>query len=171
MKTRITIGIQTLIQINLEAAHKLERGGDHLGRVGLLLNSLSELLADLIGPIDEWQDLDTADLCRQCKKLLKGEFAWFMDQKWHLECLKCSQCLKKLAENLTDARWCDDGQPMCYLHSTPNAIGGFVRIHELRQIAFNLQIAHARTARMMSEDTADLGRSTRSSRQILSSAT
>ena len=146
--------LKLLIRICLQGALRVERERNDSVALHIFLDDLGDLEA--IKSDDRTLEATTgmpglsshhSDQCTGCRKAVEDECARCEERRWHLPCLKCSNCSRDLGQNLEDARWSEQDQRVycnnCQSRSSPT-IGDFERISKLQQYVFLLRVALAR---------------------------
>lgn len=92
------------------------------------------------------------DQCVSCRRTIEDECARLGERRWHLGCLKCTNCARELGQNLEDARWSDQEQRIFCNNCegrTQGAVGGFERVTRLQEYVFLLRVSLARLLDML----------------------
>ena len=88
-----------------------------------------------------------SDQCANCRRPIEDECARCSERRWHLSCLRCSNCSRELGQNLEDVRWSENDQRL-FCNSCESrvsgAVAGFERVTRLQQYVFLLRVALAR---------------------------
>jgi hypothetical protein len=151
--------LKLLIRICLQGALKVEREQKNSDGLHQFLDDLSDMEA--IKNDDRSLEATTgtpglaassSDQCVSCRRPLEDECARSGERRWHLACLKCSNCGRELGQNLEDVRWSENDQRIycnnCESHA-PGAVGGFEHVTRLQQYVFLLRVALARLLEML----------------------
>jgi hypothetical protein len=146
--------LKLLIRISLQGALRLERDRQNVEGLHQFLNELSDLesIKEAEKSLESTAGVSglaesNSDLCFQCRRAIESECIRHGEQRWHLDCFRCSKCLRELGHTPEDARWdMHDGGILCSTcegHS-PDVDAGFTRITKLQQYVFLLRVALAR---------------------------
>lgn len=146
--------LKLLIRICLQGALRLERDASTSDGLYQFLDDLNDLEA-LKGEDGVLQvtasgtrlSASDSDHCTLCNRSVEDECAKNSDMRWHLNCVKCTRCLRELGRSLNEA----------YLNSFDrkiycrNCIGAnadpnmrFEHVSKLQQYVFLLRVALAR---------------------------
>ncbi|KAH8820302.1 hypothetical protein F5884DRAFT_41808 [Xylogone sp. PMI_703] len=94
----------------------------------------------------------TSDQCPACRRPIEDECARLGERRWHLACLKCSNCQRELAQTPEETKWDEVDQRMfctnCESHM-PNPGVSLDRVTKLQQYVFLLRVALARLLEML----------------------
>ena len=146
--------LKLLIRICLQGALKVER--EQGTSVGLLqfLDDLSDMEA--IKNDDRSLEATTgtpglsgsdSDHCFKCRSPIDEGCARNGERRWHLTCLRCSNCSIELGQNLEDVRFNEkDRRIFCNNCESlfPGSVGGLEHVTRLQQYVFLLRVALAR---------------------------
>jgi hypothetical protein len=151
--------LKLLIRICLQGALKVERDQESSDGLHQFLDDLSDMEA--IKNDDRSLEATTgtpglaasmSDHCVSCRRPLEDECARCDDKRWHLACLKCTNCSRELGQNLEDVRWSETEQRIfcnnCESRA-PGSVAGFERVSRLQQYVFLLRVALARLLEML----------------------
>ena len=146
--------LKLLIRICLQGALKVEREQQNSDGLHQFLDDLSDMEA--IKNDDRSLEATTgtpglaasnSDQCANCRRPIEDECARCGERRWHISCLKCSNCSRELGQNIEDVRWSEKDQRLFCNNCdspAPGAGGGFERVTRLQQYVFLLRVALAR---------------------------
>ncbi|EKD20998.1 uncharacterized protein L3040_004617 [Drepanopeziza brunnea f. sp. 'multigermtubi'] len=147
--------LKLLIRICLQGSLKVER--EH--EASECLQQFLDDLGDMEAIRNDDRSLEAAtgtsnlassfrDLCAVCKKNVEDDCARLGELRYHLGCLKCTNCKEDLGHDLEDVTWCEhDKRVFCVpcqsLARGPVSVG-FQRVTRLQQFTFLLRVSLAR---------------------------
>ena len=146
--------LKLLIRICLQGALKVEREQQNSDGLHQFLDDLSDMEA--IKNDDRSLEATTgtpglaasnSDQCANCRRPIEDECARCGERRWHISCLKCSNCSRELGQNIEDVRWSEKDQRLFCNNCdsrAPGAVGEFERVTRLQQYVFLLRVALAR---------------------------
>jgi hypothetical protein len=146
--------LKLLIRICLQGALRVEREQKNTDGLHHFLDVLGDM--DSIKNDDRSLEATTgtpalsasnSDHCVACRRPIEEECAKQGERRWHLSCLKCSNCSRELGQNLEDVRFNEKDQRLFCNNCEdkfPGAVGDFERVTRLEQYVFLLRVALAR---------------------------
>ncbi|KAM3086822.1 Rho-type GTPase activating protein Rga1 [Clarireedia jacksonii] len=146
--------LKLLIRICLQGALKVEREQKDPEGLHQFLNDLGDM--DSVKNDNRSLEATTgtpglsaanSDSCIACHKPIEDECARLEERRWHLACLKCSNCERELSNDVQDVRFNDEEARMyckdCAEQSS-SVLSGFEKVSRLQQYVFLLRVALAR---------------------------
>nr|CAG8438836.1 3632_t:CDS:10 [Entrophospora candida] len=138
--------LKILIRIALTSALKLERDFDNKVAIEKFLNKLHELTKNLSQGRESTIDSEvTSDLCHSCRVTVEEECYKYGQYRWHIGCLRCSNCSKELRSIYQEATFNEiHGSAYCPNCSKEPASVGFEHVTQLEQYTYLLRVALSR---------------------------
>lgn len=146
--------LKLLIRICLQGSLKVER--EHLSSE--CLQQFLDDLGDMDAIKNDDRSLEAAtgtshlatsqrDLCVVCKKNIEDDCTRLGELRFHLTCLRCTNCKRDLGHNLDDVAWCQVDKRVFCVPCKSLARGpvvGFQRVTRLQQFTFLLRVSLAK---------------------------
>ena len=146
--------LKLLIRICLQGALRIEKERSAPDGLYQFLDDISDLETMKNEPEDGLRQMTSnmvrlaandSDQCTACRKPIEDECGKIGEKRWHLACVKCSQCGKELGRALPDAVANPyDNSILCKSCDESEKAMSFEHVTKLQQYVFLLRVALAR---------------------------